>query len=90
MKEIKSLHEDSLDLTNYLIESTISRFEPKGDINQLKVDLHPKISNFIFNREKDILEQERFLTLIKISRTIPNNHTVLDIIKGLGYKLEMK
>ncbi len=40
------------------------------DFNQLASSVHPLVSDYVYNRVKKELENERFSTLIKLSRVL--------------------
>lgn len=62
------------------------QFEIKGEPSQFTSSIAPIISNAIYNREKEILEAERWDTVRVIAITFPNA-IFLDTMKELGYKL---
>ena len=57
-------------------------------IQQMETSIHPMISNVIFARENEILEHERFKTVIALSRVLNDEEMIL-AIKSLGYQLTM-
>lgn len=64
-------------------------FKFKGDERQLHTQIHPIISNAMYNREKELLEDERFKTLIALARTF-DDETVNKAIVALNYQLIVK
>ncbi len=86
---MKNSVEHSLEVVNEIMTSVISSFEVKGDVNQLKTGMMPLISNAMFNRDKEVLEQERFETLITLSRTL-DDEQVKKVIRALRYSLTVK
>jgi hypothetical protein len=73
-----------------ITEIAVGNFEIKGEPRQFTSSIAPSISNAIFNREKELLQEERLLTIIKLSKTVENEDSILHIIKGLGYELTAK
>ena len=83
------MNTSSFQLGNLISEQIVdnlSTFGEQIDSHQFKLNIHPIISNAIYARDKELLEQERFNTLIKLARVLDD--TNLDIaIKALNYKL---
>ena len=78
------------DLTNEIVDSVIKDVDThrknKYKQSQLKVMLQPTISNALFNRDKEILEAERFTTLVSLARVLDDENMKKAVI-GLNYKL---
>ncbi len=89
MKDVKRPSDQSLEITKELIETVIVRFKPEGDLNQLQIQMDPIIANAMFRRDKKILENERFETLIALSRNLDDNNLKI-AISCLGYKLTVE
>ena len=85
---MKDLHAYSLEVSNDVV-STACTLGFKGDSYQLLVNVHPLVSNAMHYRDKELLEQERFRTVIALARVLDDSG--LDLaIKGLGYQLTVK
>lgn len=87
MNEIKGATDATYEVAKLIAEEILPSFKPNGSINQFKVQTHPIISNFVHQRDKDILENERFETLVTLSRTIDDNDLLRKMINALKYKL---
>ena len=78
------------DLTNEIVDSVIKDVDThrknKYKQSQLKVMLQPTISNALFHRDKEILEAERFTTLVSLARVLDDENMKKAVI-GLNYKL---
>lgn len=75
-----------LEISDKIIAEVIPNFKVEGDLHQMKLQLHPIISNALYNHSKEIIEAERFRTLINLSREF-NDEEMQKVIKSLGYKL---
>lgn len=64
--------------------------ERKGDSNvyAMKASIHPMISNAMYQREKEVREQERLLALINLSKGIDDTGLLFNLVTMLGYKVE--
>ena len=89
MKTIPTPTEQSGEVVKDIVENVISQFEIQGDLNQLKVQIHPRISNAMYERDKTILERERFQTLIALARVL-DDAAMESSINALGYELSVK
>lgn len=87
--EMKKSIEQSLDVTSQIMETVIAKFEVEGDLNQMKVQMHPIIANAMYQRDKELLEKERFETLITLVRTLDNTN-IEAVVKALRYELTVK
>lgn len=83
---MKTNSELGLEISNKIIEEVIPNFKVDGDLHQMKIQIHPIISNVLYNRSNEIIEAERFRTLINLSREF-NDEDMQRVIKSLGYKL---
>jgi hypothetical protein len=72
-----------------ITEIALEQFKIQGEPNQFTVQIDPLISNMVFNREKELLQEERFLTIIRLSKHI-TDEGMLKNIEILGYELTMK
>jgi hypothetical protein len=81
--------EESLKITNEIMQSVIPLFKFEGDLNQMKIQIHPIIANGMYHRDKKLLEKERFETLITLARTLDNTN-IEAVVKALGYQLTVK
>ena len=61
----------------------------EGEPREFTSSIAPIISNAMYNREKEFLQLERFLTIIKLSKHYPEE-VMLNMIKILGYELTTK
>ena len=86
---MKKSIEQSLEVTSQIIETVIAEFEVEGDLNQMKVQMHPIIANAMYQRDKELLEKERFETLIALARTLDNTN-IEAVVKALRYELTIK
>ena len=86
---MKKSIEQSLDVTSQIMETVIAKFEVEGDLNQMKVQMHPIIANAMYQRDKELLEKERFETLITLVRTLDNTN-IEAVVKALRYELTVK
>lgn len=83
---MKRATDEGLNISNEIMDEVISKFEVKGDLHQIKIQIHPIISNAMFHRDNELLEEERFRTFQKLSREF-NDEDMKRIIKSLGYHL---
>jgi len=44
--------EESLKITNEIMQSVIPLFKFEGDLNQMKIQIHPIIANGMYHRDK--------------------------------------
>jgi len=86
---MKKSIEQSLEVTSQIMETVIAKFEVEGDLNQMKVQMHPIIANAMYQRDKELLEKERFETLIALARTLDNTN-IEAVVKALRYELTIK
>ena len=61
-------------------------FEIKGEPRQFTSSIAPIISNVMYNREKELLEYERKLTIIRLSKVLLED-TMLEVFDALKYKI---
>ena len=83
---MKKASEQGLETTNQIIESVVSQFQIKGNLNQMKIQIHPIISNAIFARDNELLEAERFRTIQHLARVF-NDKDMEQIVKCLEFHL---
>jgi hypothetical protein len=69
------------------VTEVAKRFEIKGEINQFTTQIDPIISNAMYNRELELLQNERFRTIIKLSKTSFTEEAILELITALNYKI---
>lgn len=79
----------SLKLTRKVIEEYSIYVSNRHDAKQRETIIHPIISNFLFERQNELLEQERLNTIFKLSRSF-NDKEMYSIIKQLNYKLNIE
>ena len=75
------------EIVKQIVEKSHSEFNT--DDYQLSVMIHPIVGNAEFNRVQKELENERFVTLIKLARVF-DNETLSKTINVLGYTLNVK
>ena len=84
---------ENFPLTNEVVDAVLKDIanHKKGgyDQHQLNVMLQPTISNAIFHRDKEVLEHERFKTLIALARVLDDENMEKAII-GLNYTLTIE
>jgi hypothetical protein len=87
---MKSNNDDSSEVCNNVIKVVTSEyFKFKGDTRQLHTQMHPIVSNAMYKRENELLEQERFKVLITLARTL-DDENVNKAIVALKYQLTVK
>ena len=80
---------DGLDATNQIMGNVISTFAVDGDLNQMKIAIHPIIANSLYRRENEVLEQERLRTIQYLARVFSDEE--MDIaMRGLRFKITIK
>jgi len=89
MHNMKKPTEHGLEITNQIMETLIKTFDIKEDLNQIKTQIHPIIANAIHQRDNELLEMERFETLITLARTLDNTN-IETVVKALRYQLTIK
>ncbi len=77
--EVTENNKHSKSVTNDIIKYVI----------EFHTSIHPFISNAMFSRDKDVLERERFKTLITLSRTL-DDENLEKVIIALNYQLTLK
>lgn len=83
---MKNSFDHSSDVTDEIMKYVISNYEITGDVKQIKLEIHPIISNAMYFRENDVLEKERFKTLITLARAL-DDENLQKAIDALKYKL---
>ena len=78
-----------LEITEEIVKDLSSKGYLQGDLRQIQLGIHPTISNAIYNRDKDLLEKERFETLITLARVL-DNETIEKAVTALKYTLTVK
>ena len=76
-------------MTNVINDNPVLEHLTVKQTNGLKVMMSPIISNAIFKRENELLEKERFRTLIILARVL-NDDNLEKSIEALGYTLTTK
>ncbi len=79
----------SFTIADHIIDTVVMGFEPKGDMNQMKVQIAPIISNALYEEKNNTLETERLRTLFALARVMPDAQMEL-VVKTLGYSLTHK
>ncbi len=78
--------EKAFKISQEIIDNVIVSFKPQGDLNQMKSEVAPIISNAMFARENELIQNERMETLIALSRVL-DNESIEKAVKGLKYKI---
>lgn len=86
---MKTNFEQSKLVVNEIVDNILPSFKLKGDKQQIKSMIHPIIANEMYKREIELLEIERFDTLISLSRSLDNENLKKSII-ALKYQLTIK
>ena len=98
MRNIKSTFDTSLEVADTIIDNTLSFHYPelkalentgvKSLKYQLRVGISPSVSNAMFARDKEILENERLKTIVTLARTLKDKD-LAKAIEALGYTLNI-
>lgn len=87
---MSSITEDSAEVVKAIIKYVLSgNLSAKANLNQLKTGMMPYISNAIFQRENEVLEQERLRTLVALARVF-DDEQVGKAMSVLKYSLVIK
>ena len=86
---MKNTVDHSQEVTDSIMENVISKFKIEGDARQLKIQMMPIIANAMYQRDNELLENERLETVIALSRVLDND-TVKKAVKELRYSLTVK
>ncbi len=86
---MKDSFEQGLEATKQIMETVIAKFEVEGNLNQMQLQIHPIISNVLSHRDKEVLEAERFKTLIALSRAL-DDENINKAITALKYELTVR
>ena len=81
--------EHSRAVTENVVKNLITNFKCEGDYQQMISSIHPIISNAMFHRENELLEEERFKSLITLSRVLDDTN-INKAISSLKYQLDIK
>jgi len=60
-----------------------------SDEYQVKASIHPTIANAMFHRDKEVLEHERFKTMMSLARVLDDKQFAKAMVE-LGYSIEVK
>ena len=85
--DTNTIFKNSTEIVKQVIEKTHSEFNI--DDHQLAAMITPIIANAEFNRVQKELENERFSTLIILSRTL-DEENISKVINALNYSLSIK
>lgn len=88
-RNINENHKETLQLAKDFAKSAFKYGIEKYDEYQLAISLDPIISNACYHRELEVLERERFKTLIALSRTLDDDN-LEKTITALNYKITLK
>ena len=72
--------------SNDIVNDIMKCIKMEGDKKQIKLQMMPFISNAIFHRDKELLEMERFVTLITLCRVLDDKN-IKTVIDAMGYSL---
>ena len=88
---MKSCTDTALEISKTITHEILPKFniENKDDTYQFKVTIHPLISNIMYAREKELLENERIDTIIGLSKVLDSD-TVKKVMVELGYNIIKK
>lgn len=88
---MKNCTDTALEISNTITNEIAPKykFEDKDESYQFKVTIFPLISNTMYAREKELLENERIDTIIGLSKVLDSD-TVKKVMKELGYNITMK
>lgn len=81
--------EDSKPVTKKVVELMTEHFGVTTDERQVAASVHPLISNAMFKRDQELLEQERMETLIALSRVL-DNESIIKAVTALHYSVTVK
>lgn len=88
---MKTPHDEGREIAKTIVSHVMANFRTDWDIEhdryQMNVQIHPIISNAIYERDKNLLEIERMETLVTLSRTIQDNEELKRIVRALKYKV---
>lgn len=92
--ELKSNTEDAMQISTEIMNKVVQKRIPQttdtaDELYQIKVEMHPIMSNAMYNRELKALENERLKTLIQLARVL-DDENMSNAINGLGYELTVK
>lgn len=85
----ESVHDASRRVITEIMAHAIFPSKLSGDNRQLETSIHPLIANAMYNRDKEILEEERWRTIETLAKSghVSDFHSVM---KELGYKLKVE
>ncbi len=70
------------DVANKIVDDNLPKCDPETDPYQVKVTIHPYISNVMYQRELELLENERINTFIALAKTL-DGETVRKVLGEL-------
>ena len=85
---INVTHKESYEVAKQITELTHEQLVTIDDY-QFTINVQPLVSNYIHTRVQKELENERFVTLIKLARVF-DDETLSKTINVLGYTLNVK
>lgn len=80
---------NSLEVAKQIADVAFDSYGAQGDKHQLSISIHPFISNAMYRAGLDILENERFKTLVTLARTLDDDN-LTKAIQALKYTLSVK
>ena len=99
MKKIEDTMKTGFEVADTIIKHTLSFHFPElkementgvdSKIYQLRVGMCPNISNALYARDKEVLENERLKTIVTLARTLKDKD-LAKAIDALGYTLNVK
>ncbi len=75
-------------ISQEIIDSVIPPFKLQGDLYQMKSGMAPIISNAMYARENELIQNERMETLITLARVL-DNESIEKSVKGLRYQITL-
>ena len=85
---MKTNFEESQEVTKKTME-VVSIYFKRGDSKQASIGILPIISNAMFLREKEILEQERVKTIFALAKTLDFDNFKA-CIDSLGFNINLE
>jgi hypothetical protein len=96
MRKLKSTTDTGFEVADSIIEHSLTFHFPElegqentgvnSKVYQLRVGIAPKVSNALYQRDKEIIEDERMKTLITLAQTLKGKQ-LHKAIEALGYRI---
>lgn len=75
-------------ISQEIIDSVIPGFRPQGDLTQMKSSMAPIISNAMYARENELIQNERMETFVALARVL-DNESIEKAVKALRYQITL-